>query len=418
MFVRTIVVVLVAWAGASGPEQPPPDTPDRALAQLRQTIDRGAYEKAERDARALVARLSAEPGPSQVDAARAQGALVEALQRGGRSGDAATLTLAQAVLARTQQRTGRDSLETATALHHLAAITLERGEPTAALRLDERAAAMRSRRLPADAPEIADSADRLAAVFLQLERLDSARLALTRALAIREARAGTEPLALARTLELWCWLLRDAGDYAAAEKPLQRVQRLWQDHAPDHPDRAWTFELEGDLHFLAGKLEPSRTSWTESMQRLERTTDPPHPGIVALHRRLAMASDALGDRRLAQEFVDRALAHAPRLAPCHVERLGLQEYGASRADVDGAYTTARREYRASLELHTTCLGPTHSRTATVLYNLGMLAKQMGDFVEADRLLAAATRVGRRPRPPASLCGARMGCAGGGRRRSR
>ena len=285
-----------------------------------------------------------------------------------------------------------DRADVAVSVHESAEELLERGELTQALAQHERALAQRTKTLPADAPQIADSLDGVAATLIQLERFPAAQQHLQRALAIREARATQEPLALARTLEQLCWLHRYGGDYHDARAPFARLVALRRELAADHPEMARTRLLEGDLLYLEGDSAAALLAWRAGMASIERRLGPEHPSLVGFQRRLEFLYQALGERAEAERLVQAGLRIATQsLAPCNWDRLGI---GAAAADLrayDGAYVESRARYRRLLVQCEQCLGAKHSTTATAVYNLALLARSMGDFAEAERLLDRATR---------------------------
>jgi CHAT domain-containing protein/tetratricopeptide (TPR) repeat protein len=285
-----------------------------------------------------------------------------------------------------------DRADVAVSVYESAEELLERGELTQALAQHERALAQRTKTLRADAPQIADSLDGVAATLIQLERFPAARQHLQRALAIREARATQEPLALARTLEQLCWLHRYGGDYHDARAPFGRLLALRRELAADHPDMARTRLLEGDLLYLEGDSGGALQAWRAGMASIERQLGPEHPSLVGFQRRLEFLHEALGERAEAERLVQAGLRIATQsLASCNWDRLGI---GAAAADLrayDGAYVESRARYRRLLVQCEQCLGARHSSTATVIYNLALLARSMGDFAEAERLLDRATR---------------------------
>jgi len=361
-------------------------------ARVRLLLDRGAYAEAERDARQLMATISAHD-PHSLDEARASDLLVEALVGTGQAAASDTLALAEQAVRLKEQRLGRDHLETASSLQNLATVRLERGELGTVVLLDRRALAIRVRQLPPNAAAIADSLDHLAAPLMRIERFEEAQRVLTRALSIREMRSDTEPLALAHTLELAGWRDRFAGDYASGQKRLARVLAIRERLSPDHPDMISVIELRGDLLMITQDIDSAVGAWTAGLSMVERTLGPEHPAAVGLQRRLAYAQDALGNRLEARRLLADGVRIAERsLAPCNSEMLGLQTYRASALKYDGQYTEARTLYRRALHALEQCVGPGHSRTATVIYNLALLASTMGDFAEAERLHARAIRL--------------------------
>jgi CHAT domain-containing protein len=372
------VVCLASGQAAARLEQP--------REGIRLSLERGAYAEAERDARQLSATVAAQYGPDSLELASASDLLVEALVRNGKAGASSTLVLAERVGTMKRQQVGDDALETAVSLHNLASVLVERGEFAAALPFGERTLSIRGRYLPSGAHALADTLDLLALALMQMERFDEARHLLNLAQTSREVTADSQPLALARTLELLAWLSRYSGNSRAGQVPLERALALRQKHSPEHPDTASTIQLQGDLLVLAGDIQGARKAWLGGLALVERTLGPDHPAIVGFHRRLALASDALGDRTETRRLLARGLEVGEgALARCNPEFMGLRAYTASSLAYDGNYADARQLYQRLLPTFETCLGPEHSRTTTIVYNLALSASEVGDFAEAERL---------------------------------
>ena len=119
--------VLVASGGAFGRAQRAPSVDD-----VRSTLDRGAYEEAERVAVDVCARVNEQYGAESLESAQAQDLLVEALVKNGHAGADSTLDLATDVIELKQRLRGPDNLGTALSLHNLGDVRRSVGLATAA----------------------------------------------------------------------------------------------------------------------------------------------------------------------------------------------------------------------------------------------------------------------------------------------
>jgi len=124
------------------------------LADLRDMLDRGSYAEAERNAAALVTKIETTFGSESIEVARAQDVLVEALIRNGHAGQSSTLALAQRVVGLKEAVLGRDHLDTASSIHNLGAVYVERGEFGMAVQLHQRGLAIRINSRPAIPPSV------------------------------------------------------------------------------------------------------------------------------------------------------------------------------------------------------------------------------------------------------------------------
>jgi CHAT domain-containing protein/tetratricopeptide (TPR) repeat protein len=365
---------------------------DRSIESVRAMLERGAYADAEQDARKLIAAASATHADA-LEVARLSNLLVQALVRNGKAADPSTLTLAQTSLKDLERQVDPSHLLTTSALHTLAAVHVERGEFGVALLLHQKALSIRQETLPPSDSRIADSFDSLADTLMQMERFDDARRAIEQSEAIRRPKSEVEPLSLARTLELKAWLYRYSGDYQAGQEPVDRAMAVRTRHSPGHPDFASTLKVHGDILWLQGKHEAGRTAWTDGLKLIERTLGLAHPATVGFYRRLALASDTLGDRDETRRLLDRGLRVAElSLAPCNPDLMAIRAYWASSLVFDADYTEARRHFRRVLTTYERCLGPEHSRTMTILYTLASCTAELGDYDEAERLHERVIRV--------------------------
>jgi CHAT domain-containing protein/tetratricopeptide (TPR) repeat protein len=357
-----------------------------ALLAVRQSLARGAFADAEREATALVAVVEQQSGGDSVELARVQDLRVEASTRSGHAGSPEILALAQRVVEVKEQHLGRGHPETASSLHNLGAVLFERGEFAAAVPLHERALAIRERALPVGDPAIARSLELLAAALIKTERPDDARRLLVRAQTIREANVARDPLGLATTLELTGWLERNSGNYTAAGPLVERALTLRRRAAPDHADLATTIELQGDLLWLTGDRVGARRVWSEAREFATRALGGDHPTLGAIERRAAMAAWAFGDQREARRLQEHALDVADRsAAPCYPERFMVLNDLAVSYEHGGEYSAASRMFERARAGYEKCLGPRHSLVATLISNQADLASMMGDLVESERL---------------------------------
>ena len=262
-------------------------------------------------ARQLAGTTTKERGADSIQLAQVSDLLVEALVRNGQAGLASTVSLAEHTVEEKERHFGPSHLETAIALHNLGAVRLERGEFNAALALHERGLSVRLRQLPPQASAVADSLDYVASAFIRLERFEQAAQQLKRAQAIRESKDERELVALAQHSSWWrgCTVRRRLSRGAgAAGSRLELRRRI----SPDHPDMASTLQVMGDLAWHEGQVEKVRAVWSEALALLERTAGPDYLGRVGFDRRLAMVTDAEGNRAQTRQILDAALQIAER----------------------------------------------------------------------------------------------------------
>jgi CHAT domain-containing protein/tetratricopeptide (TPR) repeat protein len=360
---------------------------------IRDTLDRGQYEEAERHAADWHAQVKKTHGPDSLELARASDLLVEALLKNGRGADANVLDIAQAAVRGKERALGHDHVDVSESLHKVAAVLSARGDFRAALPLHERALALRQRLLSADSPAIADSLDSVAGPLIELEKFSAALELLNRSLRIRRLSSDQTSRSLARTLELVGRAHWRAGGYAEAAEALDGAlaisDRLW----PGHPDKVMTLTLRGEVHHLGGDVLAARRTWLVAADLAQRVLRPDHPLQAVTRRRLAHGETAVGNLSEARRLREDGLRIAEgSLTSCDPEMAAqLNDLGGSRFD-DGNFAAARALYRRKASLVEKCRGAVNDAMATTVYNLFEVAREMGANADAATLGARAIRI--------------------------
>jgi len=362
-------------------------------AMIRQALDAGAYARADELATKWVARIESQRPVDPLAILRAEDLLVEARVQNGKGGDARTLSLATRVARLSEQRFGRDHVETGQALHNAGLVRTSRGEFALAIPLFERALAIRRAGLDDNSPLVADTLDRLAFVLIQIERFKEAKPRLDESLRLRETRARQDPIGLSRTLELVGLLYRYSGPYADAVAPLDRAMAIRTRLTPQHPETASVMQVRGDVLFLLGDASGAQNIWTRALGIAERSLGPTHPSIAEFLRRLGFAEFTAGRLVEARRLRERAVrVGEASLAPCDPAVTRLLNSLAQSLQYDGDYFEARRLYSRALSTIERCLGKIHSDYATYIFNDASLAREIGDLAEADTLYDRALQI--------------------------
>jgi CHAT domain-containing protein len=360
---------------------------------VRQLLERGAYDEAEGRARDVCARIEAQLGPDSLDLARAQDLLVESLLRNGKAGAGSTLALAERVLRIKEDRIGHDDLQVASSLHNLGAVRAERGEFKMAVPLHESGLTIRVRSLGPDAPEVADSLDHLALPLIRLERFDEAGRKLEQSLKIRESVADRSPLGLAQTLELMALLHRNTGTAADAVPLLDRALAIRRQLSPVHPELISALQIRGDALWLGGDIVGAQQTWSEAEALAQKALRSQHPRVAPLLRRLALASDAVGNVAEGRRLREQGLAIAESsMSSCHPEIPSLLSDLALSTAYDGEFVNAWKLYERARARFEQCLGAGHAYIADLVFNEAELAAKMGDLGEAERLQQQAINI--------------------------
>jgi CHAT domain-containing protein len=379
-------VILCLEPGASTAQSGSGGTTGDAAA-IRNALESGAYEDAER----LAARWSSSTesvfGKETSETAFAADLLVEALRLNGKASSHSTVTLAEWVASQKARLFGTDSLEFAVSLHGLGAVFTDRGEFAKAVTEHQRALVIRRGALPAGDPRLADSFDLLSLPLIWLDRFADAEMAIGAAARIRESNAESAPLAQAHTLYLQALLRRGQGNYAEATSLINKALGIRRRLTPRHPELIVMLQLSGQLSFALGDARKAQQTLTEALRLAEETVGPAHPIVAPVLHRLAYVAQEFGDLTLKRKLLDQTIEILPTsTAPCYAAELpaALNDLG-TLMDYLGDFREAGRYFDEALARFKQCLGSTHSITTTIMHNQAILSADMGDLPMAERL---------------------------------
>src|SRR5262249_26130473 len=131
--------------------------------------------------------------------------------------------------------------------------------------------------------------------------------------------------------------------------------------------------------------------WSEARAIVERSLGPESVAVAELLNRLALAEEADGNLPRARTYREQALGIGERwLAPCNPYSAIFVNDLANSFTLEGEYSEARRLYGKAAAILDDCVqktgvSPNPSTRATTALNQAVLAGQMGDFAEAERL---------------------------------
>jgi tetratricopeptide (TPR) repeat protein len=170
----------------------------------------------------------------------------------------------------------------------------QRADYSQARVLHERAVALDEARLGSDHPTTATSLTNLANVLRDQGDLQGAGTLHQRALAIREARLGADHPDTARSLDNLAGVLHLQGDLQGARTLYERALAISEARlGTDHPDTARSLSnLAGVLH-LQGDLDRARALHERALTIREARLGPDHPDTVRSRQNLAAVVAAL-----------------------------------------------------------------------------------------------------------------------------
>jgi serine/threonine-protein kinase len=347
--------------------------------------------------------------------------------------DAAAAVLADA-LAMRERLHGPDALEVATALSRLAGLRSEAGDQAGAEAMLRRALDIRRRRLGDRHPDVAaalydlgiaihrrgdfaaargsfqeavallralpdttdaEIADRMvdvAQVLHYSRDYDQAEPLYRRGLEILRRLYGSQPHPdVAGVLNGLAQLLRDRGDFAAAEPVAREAVSAWRALFPgDHSEVATSLHTLARVLHLRGMNAEADTLLGEALAMYRRQAGPEHPATIPMLVDLGRIRTERGAYASADSLLQDALARGRRM---HGEKnvyvgrayaaLGNVRYRQGRHD------EARRHYEDALGVLRQVLPPTHPFVGRVELDLGDALRAAGDCSAATARYRAA-----------------------------
>ena len=212
------------------------------------------------------------------------------------------------------------------------------------------------------------------ASFCQLEsRFSEADALYSRALSLRQSKAGQSSPLVADTLCELGQLHTRQGDYKKAEDELRRALAMIRLTGSDKSQEADTATALADCLREQCSLADARVLYQSALDLLQTTTGINNAKVAEALRNLAQNYVDTGDYVRAESLLVKALgADEQAYGALHPDlALDLQTLGLVYLD-QGKYDLAEPLYKRALTLTETVLGPTHPSTATSLNNLARL----------------------------------------------
>lgn len=186
-------------------------------------------------------------------------------------------------------------------------------------------------------------------------------------------------------------LLRDMGDYAAAESLYRRALAISEKaQGSVHPSTGTYLNNLAVLFQDIGDYAAAEPLFRRALAIAEKVQGPEHPSTGISLNNLAGLLQAKGDYDAAEPLCRGALALAERaLGPQHPETgLRVNNLATLLREI-GDYRAAEPLFRRALAIAEKALGPEHPSTGTVLNNLALLHQDIGDCSIAEPLLRRA-----------------------------
>lgn len=246
----------------------------------------------------------------------------------------------------------------------------------------------------------------MGAAYQSLGLYEASQALLGKSLDLRRATPGTDPMAVAESLQDLGYLLVLRGDFAGAEPMLSEALSLRERFgtAAEAADLAETLGALGVLAYSRGEYAKAEEI---NRRRLDaaRRAPPGHEVEIsnALNDLSMSVQQARADYAAAKTLATEALAlrrklyTAPHLTISQsLNNLAMVHYRLKE------YDAAEPLFTESLAMNRQLFGELHPEVAANLSNLGLLARDRGDFLQADELFARVVDQDRRLLGPGHL----------------
>jgi len=393
-----------------------------SLTDARDRIVAGDYAGAEAIARDVFAVIEERHGGESGELVELLNVLVEALWRGGKTGESETRELAERAVAIADVTAGPQSPELSASLHELGKVLEGLGENEAAASKFERALAIDKARLGPDDPAVAIGLNNLGHVQRRMGNFEEATTLSERAIAILEAAKGPDHLAVAAPLWNLANTLAELGQSAASVPLFERAIAIQEKSlGPDHPQVGSALNDLGLTFYEMGQNKKAETHLERALRIQENALGPDHPKLASTLGNLALVSGRIGRVSREMSYYERSIKILEKsLGEDHWRvALNLGNYGlrltnagdllAARGTLEraleifenseaapqytgwillllgavqdrlGDYEESRRYFQRTLEIYEDQYGPDHRRVAFIVSSLGWTYEQAGDL---------------------------------------
>jgi tetratricopeptide (TPR) repeat protein len=178
--------------------------------------------------------------------------------------------------------------------------------------------------------------------------------------------------------------LLDAGDRPGARAVLQTALTLCEETlGPDDADAAALHNMLGIVGKFMGTFDDAAAHYARALEIYEREGG--HPGVIAtLHHNLGGLAHSRGDLTTAERETRRALElHTASHGPAHPDTAGDRGQLAAILSELGRHEEAERELRRTADDFAAAYGPDHVEVAIAQTALGAALHRAGRLDEAD-----------------------------------
>ncbi len=424
-----LLVALSANAVAAAPSV------DAEVAAVRVLITGGKNDQAEKDARALLARVEQQHGPEDTRVATVLEVLIEALIGNGKGAADDAVALATRAQTIRDKATPEGDPSRAYALDAWVKLRVDRGEYDQALapaeqalklredaRVDEaliarslssvglarfyrqefdqativdaRALEILERLHGPEHPDTLNALNALATDEMRTGLLQRAREHLERLVATNTKLYGPEHLKTGAALTNLAIVHKDMGDYVSARPLFMRAIAIKEKTlGPEH--RRLVIDLQ-NLAVLERELGNDRAAQPileRCLRLLEKAYGENHPDVANIHADLSITARRLGDRKTARVHAEKAVAIDRATGDEHSPDYGADLITLGSLElVEGRLEQARALFEQALPIMSARMGDEHPYTIVNLINLAQVNHGLRDYARAAPYVERVWRI--------------------------
>lgn len=196
-------------------------------------------------------------------------------------------------------------------------------------------------------------------------------------------------------------IARERGQFVEAEREYQRAIAMHEKaNGPDSPNLGRAFAALAELYSAQGRYADSVQLFKRGLAIDEKVLGPEHPTVGIAFNNLGTLYKQQGRLAEAEPLLRRSIdIQEKALGPDHPSVAVAINNLAEIARAQGRFVEAEQLYKRALRIRESTLGPEHPDVATALNDLAILYKTLERFAEAEALYERALAIYRKTLGP-------------------
>ncbi len=279
---------------------------------------------------------------------------------------------------------GKEHLEVAEVVNHLAEIHANNGEYAKAEPLYQRVLTIREKAWGAEHPEVANALSNLGLLYINASNYTKSEPFLRRTLEIRRKLFGEQHPAFALSLSNLARMHQGKGEDNQAVPLYQRALAIWEKTLkPSDPQPAASLNFLAMIYNNRGDYGTAEQLYRRALALREKAYGPNDSRVASVLNNLALARNNQGDSAEAEQLFIRALTIFEKVSPGHFNVANSLNNLGGLYDATGDFDKAESAYRRALEIRERTYGIESLAVANSLANLAVMYKNKGDYKTAE-----------------------------------